>query len=509
LCVTITSTRLKNYQMKAFHRIGFLIFLVFTVGFLKHNQRVADQLEVDAGEEIVLELPTDVEGMLGPKMSQEETISVDFPDEDVRAILRNVADLFDLNVIIPDSLQGRTSIKLRNVTWRQVFEVVLMAQGYTYVEDRNIIEIVSIEELVREPVDTRVFLVNYSTAADVREALLPLIDPKAGGRIQADIRSNALIITERPSRMNRIHEVIERLDRVTNQVVVEVKLFEVIRNEREPRGVSAEKQSGQPASIDGIVRREGAPYSPEAFDQILGKLEGSKDVRLASSFNITTLDDEPARIARVEKFPVQNDVLNESSGVNGFKNQDTEVAFTVHPEVKNTGFICLSITTEISHCIGTVLLGEGDGGMPLPMITSRSTSSKVMVKDGYTVSIGGMSEVIHQSIVSSAPVDLTEGSKVAMDQAEATKQFVMFVTAKTLNPDGADYRDSTDERVLHEMDIVDSDIPGYQATDEQSKLLNEIRELRNDAARIQATLEYKAALSDQLKQENETVDTVD
>ncbi|HBM85626.1 MAG TPA: hypothetical protein DD423_02365, partial [Opitutae bacterium] len=56
---------------------------------------------------------------------EEETISVDFPDEDVRTILRNVADLFDLNLVVPDTLQGRTSVKLRNITWRQVFEVVL------------------------------------------------------------------------------------------------------------------------------------------------------------------------------------------------------------------------------------------------------------------------------------------------------------------------------------------------------------------------------------------------
>ena len=34
----------------------------------------------------------------------EETISVDFPDEDVRTVLRSVAELFDLNLVIPDGL---------------------------------------------------------------------------------------------------------------------------------------------------------------------------------------------------------------------------------------------------------------------------------------------------------------------------------------------------------------------------------------------------------------------
>ena len=52
----------------------------------------------------------------GKDTSGKETLSVDFPDEDVRNILRNVADLFELNVIIPDTLQGKTTIKLRDVT---------------------------------------------------------------------------------------------------------------------------------------------------------------------------------------------------------------------------------------------------------------------------------------------------------------------------------------------------------------------------------------------------------
>ena len=82
-------------------------------------------------------------------MAAEETISVDFPDEDVRTVLRSVADLFDLNLVIPDSLQGRTSIKLRNITWDQVFEVVLEPLGYTFVEDRNIVRIKSIQELIK------------------------------------------------------------------------------------------------------------------------------------------------------------------------------------------------------------------------------------------------------------------------------------------------------------------------------------------------------------------------
>jgi hypothetical protein len=80
-----------------------------------------------------------------------DTLSVDFPDEDIRNILRNVADLFELNIIMPDTLQGKTTIKLRDVTWRQIFQSVLQPVNYTYVEDGNIIKIISNDSLLQEP----------------------------------------------------------------------------------------------------------------------------------------------------------------------------------------------------------------------------------------------------------------------------------------------------------------------------------------------------------------------
>ena len=82
----------------------------------------------------------------------DDTISVDFPDQDVRSIIRDVADLYELNVVIPDTLVGSVSLKLRQVSWRQVFDVVLEPLNYTWIEDGNIIKIKSIDDLLAEPV---------------------------------------------------------------------------------------------------------------------------------------------------------------------------------------------------------------------------------------------------------------------------------------------------------------------------------------------------------------------
>lgn len=162
----------------------------------------------------------------GKDASGKDTLSVDFPDEDVRNILRNVADLFELNLVIPEGLQGKASIKLRDVTWRQIFQVVLQPLNYTFVEEGNIIKIVSNESLLQEPVATEVFIVNYARAADLVPPLQALVNGP-GAKIVVDARSNSLVITEAPSRMGRIRPIIEQLDRATDQVMIESKFVEV------------------------------------------------------------------------------------------------------------------------------------------------------------------------------------------------------------------------------------------------------------------------------------------
>jgi type II secretory pathway component GspD/PulD (secretin) len=180
----------------------------------------------------------------GSATRDRDTLSVDFPDEEIRNILRNVADLFELNLVVPDTLAGRTSIKLRDVTWRQIFQVVLSPAGYTYIEEGNIIKVVSQESLSMEPVATEVFILNNAKAQDIKPTVDGLVDANAGGKILIDSRSNALVITERPSRMTRIRVIIEQLDKATAQVMIESKFVEVTDSDIRNIGVNWASLSG-------------------------------------------------------------------------------------------------------------------------------------------------------------------------------------------------------------------------------------------------------------------------
>lgn len=414
--------------------------------------------------EVTINLPESVET---PSLTaaDNETISVDFPDEDIRSIITNVADLYGLNVVVPQALVGRVTIKLRNVTWQQVFKVILEPIGYTFVEDENIIKIVTKAELAQEPVDTRVFIINFARAAELQPSIDPLVDPAAGGRIQVDTRSNSLVITERPSRMNRIQAIIERLDKPTDQVMIESKFVEVTNRDVQDLGVNWSSLSGfrvgagpftrEYTANDGKTRSESfgstnrnsfdntesvteqgvtfneslaqarstniledilysaaegrvdsAVFSADAFGLILSALDSTNDVELVSNPTVVTMNNTAATINIGEEFPVPEYTFSEERGtfeVSGFTFKPIGILLNVTPQVNSAGFINLDIEPEISSRTGTVNFG-GAGGAEIPIVTTRKTKSTVTIKSGFTLAIGGLIERTSGKTVNKVPI---------------------------------------------------------------------------------------------------------
>lgn len=452
-------------------------------------------INLPATGEVTLAFPSDVRTSPEAVMTESDTISVDFPNEEVRTIIRNVADLYDLNVVIPDALIGNTSVKLRNVTWRQVFDVVLEPLGYTYVEDRNIIKIRSRAELMQEPLDTRVFVVNYAVAGQLQGALAPLIDAAGGGRIQVDPRTNTLLVTERPSRMNSIQEIIERLDRPNHQVMIESKFIEITDVNSHDVGANwaslqAYNVSVGPfeSSISGSFNPfNTAVFSADAFSAVLSLYAKDDHTNLVSNPTVVTLDGEQALISIGQRFPVPNYTYNQERGifeVSGFAYEDIGINLLVRPQVNSAGFIRLDIRPEVSSILREVNFG-GASGAQIPVIASRRTESQVMIKDGYTLAIGGLIESEEGEVDSKVPffgdIPLVKYLFTSKSNKLNRRNLVIFITARTLNPDGSSYKEILDPRLISDMKILESDIPGYQIPEQELERLNQLARVRQAA----------------------------
>ncbi|NDV62582.1 hypothetical protein G0Q06_08975 [Puniceicoccales bacterium CK1056] len=487
-------------------------------------------------EEVFLDLPgSDSVGTA--VASDAETISVDFPEEDVRDIIRSVAELYELNVVIPDSLAGSVSIKLRDVSWQQVFDVVLEPLNFTYIIDGNIIKIKSQDELAVEPVDTRVFIVDFANAGEIRSSVEPLIDAAAGGKIQVDTRSNALVITERPSRMNDIQEIIETLDRPTEQVMIESKFVEIQGRENDSLGVDWQSLVGWGVSMEqglnGILgrqydrisgsgipttttRQDTAVLSSDAFSVVLSALEANSDIELVSNPTIVTMNNKKATINIGEEYPIPSYRYNDEVGqfeVSQFEYKNIGINLNVIPQINSAGFINLNIQPEISSRSGEVSFGGASGAL-IPIISTRKTDSSVTIKSGYTLAIGGLIEQSEELTDSKVPI---LGSIPGLGRLFSSKgtdinrrNLIIFITAKILSASGATYEDVFSKKTLYEMGISSSDIPGYEPSEEEDALLDKVKASRDEVEQLEAQrkLQEKIQMLDAVKnasKENLTV----
>ncbi len=436
-----------------------------------------------------------------------DTLSVDFPDEDVRNILRNVADLFELNIVIPDTLQGRTSIKLRDVTWRQIFKVVLTPLGYTTVEDGNIIKVVTVESLAQEPLVTEVFVLNYARAEEIEKSILPLVDSAGGGRVLVDKRINALIISERPSKMVRITPVLTSLDKATEQVMIESKFIEVNDTDVKNLGVNwaslnnyqvgyspidllmSGNRDGIGTNTGGVTPgvdptqagiAYGAVLTAPQFNVALRFLQSENKSKVVSNPTIVTLNNTPAEINVGEEYPIPNYTYNAEQGrfeVSGFEYKPIGVLLKVTPQVNAQGFIRLNLEPEISVRAPDPVSFGGASAVDIPIIRTRKTKTQVSMKDGHTLAIGGLLDTSEGVNNTKVPVlgNIPGIGRLFRSKSDETtkRNLLIFITSKIVSSDSAPVRDVFSAEQIHSAGLRRSELPGIRRTDDEGLFVPE------------------------------------
>lgn len=140
---------------------------------------------------------------------ESQRITVDVVRADVHDVLRMLADVGHLNLVVAEGVQGKVTLRLRNVPWREVLETVLASQGLGQEARGNILRVAPLKQLQEEaeartklaqareleaPLHTYFVPVSYARAADLLPQVQALLSPR--GRASVDARTNTLIITD-------------------------------------------------------------------------------------------------------------------------------------------------------------------------------------------------------------------------------------------------------------------------------------------------------------------------
>lgn len=166
-------------------------------------------------------------------------INIDVKDGDVHNILRLLADTGHVNIVTADDVGGTITIRMMNVPWDQVLDVVLQAKGLGMTRSGNLIRVAPLAQLQKErelklaqqkqeyeltPLTTRLIPVSYAQAEEIQARAKDLLSPR--GSIAVDDRTNVLIARDTDANLNFIEQLIRSLDTQTAQVLIEARIVE-------------------------------------------------------------------------------------------------------------------------------------------------------------------------------------------------------------------------------------------------------------------------------------------
>ncbi len=137
-----------------------------------------------------------------------------------------------------------------------------------------------------------------------------------------------------------------------------------------------------------------ANLSADNVRLVLSALLEDSDAKLVSNPRISTVDNKQATIRAVKEWPIPKYTFNADTGtweVQGFEFKDIGISLRVTPHINEGNYITLDVDPEVSNQAGTLVFGGGAGGTAeIPIIDSRTAATRVVVKSGETLVIGGL-----------------------------------------------------------------------------------------------------------------------
>jgi type IV pilus assembly protein PilQ len=191
------------------------------------------------------------------EQSQAPRITVTWDNADFREVVAGFAAFSGRTIIISKDVKGNVSAEIKNQPWDLAFAAVLEAQGLAFnVLEGGIIQVIDKRDLARAdstvPVETRLVRVNYAKAAVLVPSVASILTKS--GKVVADSSSNALVITEIASRINRVEDFVKGMDIRTPQVSIQAKIIFVDRTDVEELGIKYDLGS-QSQFFNKLVQR--------------------------------------------------------------------------------------------------------------------------------------------------------------------------------------------------------------------------------------------------------------
>jgi len=277
------------------------------------------------------EEPSELEG-LSLKEKLEETENVNVVNAKIDTVIRSLAMVHGFNVVIASEVKDRTvTVDFKNVKIIDILDTILVDQGMGYRISGSILRITTLEKLQEEdaqatqmaemavkkrkdtesaePLVVKIFKLKYIDANDAKEAIEPMISDrgevmtlqtkqytgfefeatetfgeKVGEKAATDfVRSRTMIVQDIQTVLDRIEEVIEKIDRRPPQIIIDAKVLEVPIDQEFRLGINWTQALNQwQIGAGGLEAKFGREFKREKENKTVNNIEWSDENKITN-----------------------------------------------------------------------------------------------------------------------------------------------------------------------------------------------------------------------------------
>ena len=434
-----------------------------------------------------------------------EKLSLNFQNIEVRALLQVIADFTNFNIVTSDTVGGSVTLRLKDVPWDQALDIILRAKNLGMRKVGSVLMIAPRDEINAkekqelesslaiqglEPLRSISIQLNYAKVSDI---LVQLNQSNTGGpggvqgqRLMSprgsafgEPRTNQLFITDIPSKLALIQEMVSKLDIPVRQVMIEARIVEaqdtfgrslgVRLGGADLRGIQG-GQAGYPvgggsdrvafagtydAMTATTTQSSGSlnnlnttlvnlpaigqgGYAPATFAMALfsnaanrflnlelSAMEADGKGKIVASPRVVTADQAKALIEQGTEYPYQQAT---SSGATSTAFRKASLKLEVTPQITPEGNVILDVDVTKDSRGETTAQGIA--------INTKHVRTQVLVENGGTVVIGGIFELQENESVSQVPLlgDVPYLGNLFKTRTRNTskQELLVFITPKVI-----------------------------------------------------------------------------
>ncbi|MHC4440134.1 MAG: type II secretion system protein GspD [Planctomycetota bacterium] len=280
-------------------------------------------------------------------------------------------------------------------------------------------------------------------------------------------------MTDTEGKIRDITNLLATIDRMTPQVLVEVRIYDITSEENFDLGIDwyAGRRTnmdgfGFPINDDIVVEKGGAdtyvgsrtdPSLEAGFIAGTDKTEGTLaylqfgllndsidinallraekeniDAKLLANPRILVVDNEEATFDIVSEFPYVERTITSGSTTETVKFKNVGVKLVVTPHVAGKNMLRLNIAPEFGVVVGQVQIASSN----VPIVNTRKVNTVALVKDGQAVVLGGLRKKETTLQVNKVPIlgDLPVLGNLFRFEGEKTAntELVVFITPRII-----------------------------------------------------------------------------